>query len=76
MPNWVKRWFFQIIPPFIFMSKPHIANAILKSEGDEEKEALVNDENNIKRLNNYIKTIKFINAYCKRPLRYFSTPIC
>jgi hypothetical protein len=57
MPDWVKRWFFQIIPPFIFMSKPHIANAILKSKEDEEKEALVNDENNITRLNNYIKTI-------------------
>ena len=39
------------------MSKPHIANAILQSEENEEREALVNDENHIKRLNNYIKTI-------------------
>ncbi len=39
------------------MSKPHIANAILRSEEDQEQEALVNDENPIKRLNNYIKTI-------------------
>ncbi len=63
MPNWVKRWFFQIIPPLIFMSKPHIANAILQSEdNEEEKEVLVNDEHHIKRLNNYIKTIS-INKY-------------
>jgi len=67
MPNWVKRLFFQILPPFVFMSKPHIANAILHPEEDEEndheeKEILVNKENNIKRLNNYIKTIS-INKY-------------
>jgi hypothetical protein len=62
MPNWVKVLFFQILPPYIFMSKPHIANAILHPEAeveedDEEKEILVNKENNIKRLNNYMKTV-------------------
>jgi hypothetical protein len=62
MPNWVKILFFQILPPYIFMSKPHIANAILHPEAeveedDEEKEILFNKENNIKRLNNYMKTV-------------------
>jgi hypothetical protein len=61
MPEWVKRWFFQIIPPFIFMSIPHIANAILHSKEDqareEEDKTLVNDTNNIKRLNNYLQAI-------------------
>jgi hypothetical protein len=57
MPNWVKRWFFQIIPPFIFMSKPHIADAILNPEENQEKEILINDENNLNRLNTYIQTI-------------------
>jgi hypothetical protein len=44
------------------MSKPHIANAILQSDEDEERKALVNDESSITRLNNYIKTIS-INKY-------------
>ncbi|CAF3973801.1 unnamed protein product [Rotaria sp. Silwood2] len=57
MPNWVKRWFFQIIPPFIFMSKPHIANAILQTDEERGKEELVNSDNNLTRLNNYMKTI-------------------
>ena len=58
MPKWVKRWFLQIIPPFIFMSKPHIANAILQSDENPENHMLINDENkNFKCINNYIKTI-------------------
>ena len=58
MPNWVKRWFFQIIPPFIFMAKPHIANAILQTEEDPGKEEPINGgNNNLSRLNNYVKAI-------------------
>lgn len=57
MPDWVKRWFFQIIPPFVFMSKPHIANAILQNEEDNEKNGSVNEGSSITRLNDYIKTI-------------------
>ncbi len=79
MPNWVKRWFFQIIPPFIFMSKPHIANAILHSdeEDDEEKEVLVNKENSIKRLNDYMKNVSIdkyppIIQQAVKDIRYIS----
>jgi len=79
MPNWVKRWFFQIIPPFIFMSKPHIANAILHSdeEDDEEKEILVNKENSIKRLNDYMKNVSIdkyppIIQQAVKDIRYIS----
>ncbi len=54
MPHWVKRWFLQIIPPFIFMSKPNIADAILQLEGTV---LLGNNETSMKRLNDYIKTI-------------------
>jgi hypothetical protein len=73
MPNWVKRFFFQIIPPFIFMSKPHIASAILKSvdenqpadDGDDEQQEdeeeqqrrSISNDGNIRRLNNYLKTM-------------------
>lgn len=64
MPTWVKRWFFQIIPPFIFMSKPHIASSILQSDEEKQREEdqhqqdqRTPDEHNIKRLNNYLKTI-------------------
>ena len=39
------------------MSKPHIADAILQADENEEKDLLINDDNNINRLNNYIKTI-------------------
>jgi hypothetical protein len=77
MPHWVKRWFFQIIPPFIFMSKPHIANAILHSEENEEKEALVNNEDNMKRLHNYIQTVSIdkyppIIQQAVKDIRYIS----
>ncbi|CAF1001576.1 unnamed protein product [Adineta ricciae] len=54
MPDWVKRWFFQIIPPFIFMSKPHIADAILQIE---ENDMLINNEANMKPLNDYIRRV-------------------
>ena len=54
MPDWVKRWFFQIIPPFIFMSKPHIADAILQME---ENDMLINNEANMKPLNDYIRRV-------------------
>jgi hypothetical protein len=78
MPNWVKRWFFQIIPPFIFMSKPHIANAILQSNDDDEKDEPSNkNDPNIKRLNNYLQAIP-IDRYppviqqAVRDIRYIS----
>ena len=38
------------------MSKPYIANAILNS-AEEQEEQLVNEDQNIRRLNNYLKTI-------------------
>jgi hypothetical protein len=82
MHNWVKRLFFQILPPFVFMSKPHIADAILHPEedeedDDEEKETLVNKENNIKRLNNYMKTVSIdryppIIQQAVKDIRYIS----
>lgn len=78
MPNWVKRWFFQIIPPFIFMAKPHIANAILQKEEDPDKEGSIdNGNNNLNRLNNYLKTISIdkyppIIQQAIRDIRYIS----
>ncbi|CAF3844544.1 unnamed protein product [Adineta steineri] len=54
MPDWVKRWFLIIIPPFVFMSKPRIADVILQLD---EKENLIPDETNIKRLSDYMQTI-------------------
>ena len=77
MPQWVKRWFFQIIPPFIFMSKPHIANAILESTDEEPAEELVNKEQSITRLNGYLQSIP-IDRYppviqqAVRDIRYIS----
>jgi hypothetical protein len=76
MPNWVKRWFFEIIPPFIFMSKPHIANAILRPKEDDDSN-LTPTENHVHRLNNYLKTIP-IDKYpptiqqAIRDIRYIS----
>jgi hypothetical protein len=76
MPEWVKRWFFEIIPPFIFMSKPHIANILSRSKQDNESTSLPND-NHIHRVNNYLKTIS-INRYppviqqAVRDIRYIS----
>jgi hypothetical protein len=59
MPNWVKRWFFEIIPPFIFMSKPYIADAILRPKPDNEDEESNSSptDNNIHRLDSYLKTV-------------------
>ena len=86
MPDWVKRWFFEIIPPFIFMSKPRIAHAILRpnevekdDDDDDEKDKrtpLTND-NQLKRLNNYVKTISIekyppIIQQAVKDIRYIS----
>lgn len=77
MPKWVKRWFFQIIPPFIFMSKPHIANAILETNDEEQQEQLINKDQNLTRLNNYLQSIP-IDRYppviqqAVRDIRYIS----
>jgi hypothetical protein len=59
MPAWVKRWFFEIIPPFIFMSKPHIADAILRSKPDNEEDESTSSHNgnDLHKLNRYLKTI-------------------
>jgi len=79
MPKWVKRWFFQIIPPFIFMSKPHIANAILETNDNDaqQEEQLINKDQSINRLNNYLQSIP-IDRYppviqqAVRDIRYIS----
>ncbi len=82
MPNWVKRWFFEIIPPFILMSKPHIANAILRSkeekdDNEENEPRLSQTDHHIHRLNNYLKTVS-IDKYppviqqAIRDIRYIS----
>ena len=77
MPNWVKRWFFQIIPPFIFMSKPHIANAILESNDEEPAQEEMNKDQSITRLNSYLQSIP-IDRYppviqqAVRDIRYIS----
>ncbi|CAF0802063.1 unnamed protein product [Adineta steineri] len=66
MPAWVKRWFFEIIPPLIFMSKPRIASAILRpTTNTEEDESILlnntttttNNTTNLHKLNRYLKTI-------------------
>lgn len=81
MPNWVKRWFFEIIPPFIFMSKPHIANAILRLDSGEKEEepvaAVIPNNTHLKRLNNYIKTLSIdkyppIIQQAVKDIRYIS----
>jgi len=82
MPHWVKRWFFEIIPPFIFMSKPNIADAILgsKQNNDEEEDngSIVSQtENNIHKLNNYLKRMSIdkyppIIQQAIRDIRYIS----
>jgi len=79
MPNWVKRWFFEIIPPFIFMSKPNIADAILRpTDGDEEGESILpQTENHIHKLNNYLKKVTIdkyppIIQQAIRDIRYIS----
>lgn len=82
MPDWVKRWFFEIIPPFIFMSKPRIANAILRpneveKDDDEKPSTNVTNENHLNRLNNYIKTISIeryppIIQQAVKDIRYIS----
>lgn len=59
MPDWVKRWFFDIIPPFLFMAKPRIGSAILRraenGQGDGEGMKLI-QKNDLSRLNQYLKT--------------------
>ena len=80
MPNWVKRWFFEIIPPFVFMSKPHIASAILRSkqDGDENDESILpNNDNNLYKLNSYLKLMSIekyppIIQQAIRDIRYIS----
>ncbi|CAF1094887.1 unnamed protein product [Rotaria sordida] len=64
MPEWVKRWFFEIIPPFIFMSKPHIADALLRPEqnNDNKESELSQYSDNIYKLGNYLNTLS-INRY-------------
>lgn len=84
MPNWVKRWFFEIIPPFIFMSKPYIADAILRAKQDGDDDDDNNEEsssspmnNHLNRLNTYLKTVS-IKKYppaiqqAIRDIRYIS----
>ena len=69
MPNWAKRWFFEILPPYLFLSKPRIAEAMLRQssqvdgELDEENVALTSvyqqnhqSDSNLSRLNNYLKS--------------------
>jgi hypothetical protein len=59
MPEWVKRWFFEIIPPFIFMSKPHIGDAIYRPKNTTEDHELTSlpNNNHLHRVNDYLKTI-------------------
>ena len=79
MPEWVKRWFFEIIPPFIFMSKPYIADAILRSKQDEQDEGSSSSptNNHLHQLNTYLKTVS-IKKYpaaiqqAIRDIRYIS----
>ena len=58
MPNWVKRWFFEIIPPFIFLPKPHIGFTVLRSEENNlDSESLISqDTKPIHKLSSYLKT--------------------
>lgn len=79
MPDWVKRWFFEIIPPFIFMSKPYIADAILRSKQNdlEENSLLTETDPNIYRLNNYLKSVSIeryppVIQQAIRDIRYIS----
>ncbi|CAF5156606.1 unnamed protein product, partial [Rotaria magnacalcarata] len=59
MPEWVKRWFFEIIPPFIFMSKPHIADDLLRSKqtNDNNEPTTSQSGRDMRKLNSYLKTI-------------------
>ncbi|CAF1133928.1 unnamed protein product [Adineta ricciae] len=79
MPDWVKRWFFEIIPPFILMSKPHIATAMsqLKDDKTDEELPLSNTNDSLHRLNRFLKN-KSIEKYpptiqqAIRDIRYIS----
>lgn len=59
MPEWVKRWFFEIIPPFIFMSKPDITGALLgqKQNNDDDESTVLQNNHQIHKLDNYLKTL-------------------
>ncbi|CAF3689148.1 unnamed protein product [Rotaria socialis] len=59
MPEWVKRWFFEIIPPFIFMSKPHIADALLRPKqiNDDNESTTSQNGHDMRKLNSYLKTM-------------------
>lgn len=79
MPNWVKRWFFEIIPPFIFMSKPYIADAILRAKQDEtdDESSSSPPNNHLNRLNTYLKTVSIkkyppVIQQAIRDIRYIS----
>lgn len=80
MPEWVKRWFFEIIPPFIFMSKPNIADAILKSKEYNNQDnhlSLSASDNHLHKLNSYLKKTSIdkyppIIQQAIRDIRYIS----
>jgi hypothetical protein len=54
MPEWVKRWFFEIIPPFILMSKPHMAMSRLKADSNASDLPLSSTNDSLQRLNRYL----------------------
>ena len=82
MPNWVKRWFFEILPPYLLLSKPRIAQAMLHQREpiDEESIALTSmcqSNSSLTRLNHYVKSMS-IDKYppmiqqAIRDIRYIS----
>ena len=72
MPEWVKRWFFHIIPPLLFMSKPRIAYEIWQSKDndyehnyDEESEHSRLTPNHNHNNNNNNSNLYRLNNYLK-----------
>lgn len=79
MSDWVKRWFLEIIPTYVFLSKPHIAYALLRSKDntDDVESALAQQHHHIRKLSSYLK-VQAIEKYppiiqqAIRDIRYIS----
>lgn len=63
IPDWARRWFFEILPPYLFLSRPEMTQtkrpkkSMIDHRMNEEHIALTSDDSSLTRLNRYVKSM-------------------
>ncbi|CAF1057451.1 unnamed protein product [Didymodactylos carnosus] len=63
MPNWVKRLFFEIMPPYVFMSRPTISDALLGKQKPNNDD----DDSDDSRSGDLLAYFEILNEQDKYP---------